>query len=796
MDKKSTTAKGTELEKEIIPLYQELGATLIKHNSMLGGNQVDVYVEMPTFDGILIRYAIDCKNYQSNITKDIASAVCTVFTSLKQTHLIDIGIILTTIGCSADARTVADSHGVQIMLISELKKRLFDITPHVTKLVKRYESTDLFQKKTYIEQRAKLIKDNDADEKIIDKDLLNYVLSSKCGLIFVLGDCGSGKSTFVHTLAYQLAKSEKQSEKHYIPLLIDLREYRSVRNLDAVLSHIFTRDGVLVRNIDRFYSLLRDSKLFIIMDAFDEMIIKSERTEVSASFDEILKLVKDNGKIIINCRTQYFRHHEEFKEIYLDAIKRYGISETQVEILELLPFRDEDVKRYLSKVLPDKWDEYYSQIKNTAHLIEFAEKPMLLELICKTLPSIDPSTQIINPAILYLKYINQWLKRDDWRTSLNYEERERLSEEFAFEIFDKDLPGLHYYDIPQWLQGRLATAPSRTELEHLEYDFRNCTFLKRNKQGLFYFAHNSYRDFLVSKGFKRKFESIDVFPLNYNKATEEIMEFTKQLLVADTSFIDRIKQNVFDRRIKLEDKVKIIRIIGFGGTQISGIIDKDLIDYIKASGNWNFFGLDNLNIVQMIQPKLEIDSAKLSNINIIESDLSGTNINYSAMNHIICDKLKLSYSTIKYSQLTDCQFPGNDMSYCTFIHVDFHNSDFKETDLTGTSFRSCNLSNTNFWRANLNKSKFLTCNLESSRFSEAKELSSSDFKSCNLRNAQFLNIEVRKPFMENLKTNNGLEGAKFDPDILDQYFSEPKYVKPDFQKPSEVIIRKKSRWPW
>jgi hypothetical protein len=95
MTKSNTTKKGKFLEDEVANIYRQIdGVKVVKQNYYLMGVQIDVYVEIESQDGIINRYAIDAKNYDSPVNSDTVRKCINDFTMLKNHQQIDQGIIV------------------------------------------------------------------------------------------------------------------------------------------------------------------------------------------------------------------------------------------------------------------------------------------------------------------------------------------------------------------------------------------------------------------------------------------------------------------------------------------------------------------------------------------------------------------------------------------------------------------------------------------------------------------------------------------------------------------------------
>ena len=76
-------------------------------------------------------------------------------------------------------------------------------------------------------------------------------------------------------------------------------------------------------------------------------------------------------------------------------------------------------------------------------MTELSTRPILLDMIIKTLPLLKDKTEI-NAADLYHAYTSEWIERDDWRSCLTSEGKRGKMFEKKFErdsLVIRDLNG-------------------------------------------------------------------------------------------------------------------------------------------------------------------------------------------------------------------------------------------------------------------------------------------------------------------------------------------------------------------
>lgn len=109
-------------EDEVSQLYRELGAD-VKQNLELSGFQIDIYIEEETPSKQKIRSAIECKFYKEKIGNRIVNDFSRIVKTLKDSGLVDKGILVSYSGFTKEAHLVARSTGIELLNFRDLEMR-------------------------------------------------------------------------------------------------------------------------------------------------------------------------------------------------------------------------------------------------------------------------------------------------------------------------------------------------------------------------------------------------------------------------------------------------------------------------------------------------------------------------------------------------------------------------------------------------------------------------------------------------------------------------------------------------
>jgi hypothetical protein len=149
-------------------------------------------------------------------------------------------------------------------------------------------------------------------------DLLEYVeewlASNDRNQLTLLGDFGTGKSSFLLWLTYELARrvvrGEQRSQR--IPLFVSLRDHAGKVDVREIIVNTLSNTyGLRNASFPAFLKLLDAGRLLVIFDGFDETATQSDPAQSLRILRELNSLVRRNSKILLSCRTHYFRTEQE-----------------------------------------------------------------------------------------------------------------------------------------------------------------------------------------------------------------------------------------------------------------------------------------------------------------------------------------------------------------------------------------------------------------------------------------------------------------------------------------------------
>ncbi len=192
--------------------------------------------------------------------------------------------------------------------------------------------------------------------------------------LMVLGNPGSGKTTFLRKVGLEALKGRRNGEYRHIciPVLLELRKFRSGKiDLIKAIASEFQNCG-LPEYQECTEELLKKGRLLILLDGLDE--VASDRlNQMTTQIRDLLDRYSDN-RFIASCRIAAYRNFDNFRRF------------TDVAIAD---FDDRQIKTFITKWFeshsqPEWGQQCWEKLNNRDHEAtkELTRTPLLLTLIC------------------------------------------------------------------------------------------------------------------------------------------------------------------------------------------------------------------------------------------------------------------------------------------------------------------------------------------------------------------------------------------------------------------------------
>jgi WD40 repeat protein len=693
-----------QFEQDTAQLFRLMGYEAVLNKS-IAGSQIDIFLTAKTPIEVSY-YIVECKHWEKNLGKSVVDEVENNLKAVKKEYPGCRAIIAAKAGFTREAKEYAAKLNITTKTYDELLRGIINFDRYVSYVKTLYAGTEL--EKNYIPQDV-IIENSPAAQPLLGY-ADQWLAEPQGGFFTLLGDFGTGKTSFTKRLAHDLAiKYEKDKTASFIPVLINLKDVSKALGLENIIFDHFSRTANMNVSPDAFLHLLKEGKIILMFDGFDEMATQSNAALTMRNFQELNRAFAGKAKILLTCRTHYFKDRTETEETL--KAKKKGMTESATQLYRaiqdkqgysigyLQEFGKQQIEEYLKKTMPDSWQETKGFIDNVYNLKDLASRPVLLDMIVKSLPAIKEKEDI-QVTDLYSAYVQSWIDRNDWRHELTREGREFLAEEIAWRIWDQDADRVHYSHINELLKDYFKEKKTVVDIRELEYassEVRTASFLTRDDQGNYGFAHRSFLEYFLARRIAGKLNDNDIKVLDIKQLSKEVILFLSHILgIKNLVKICSIKlSNPYQKRISensliclywglryshspdgtIKDARQLRRLfsqnrpakIYLQGADLEGV-ELSYMDFSRA-----ILKKANMKAVLLTGATLReavLNEADLSFALLDEADLSKARVNQAISHHASFKKAILAHADFSESDLHACNFLYASMGGARFTHSD------------------------------------------------------------------------------------------------------------------------------
>ncbi|MCP5106486.1 MAG: NACHT domain-containing protein [bacterium] len=707
------TDTGTEFEQDTALLFRLMDYEA-EVNKFIAGSQIDVFLTQKT-PVETTYYIVECKHWSKNVDKTIVDEVANNRRAVGSDFPDCRAIIVAKKGFTKEAKTYAQSLNITLKTYDELLNGIINFNRYVSYVKTLYAGTTL--KKNYILQDV--LVENTAKARPLLEYARQWLVETQGGFFNLLGDFGTGKTSFTKRLAHDLAityEKEKNTTAVRIPVLINLKDVSKALSLENIVFEHFSKSINMNVAPEAFLRLLKKGKILLIFDGFDEMATQSNAALTMKNFMELNRAFADNAKILLTCRTHYFKDRSETEETL--KAKKKGMTESVTELYRaiqgkqgysvgyLQEFGKKQIKEYLKKTLPETWRETQGFIDKVYNLKDLASRPVLLDMIVKSLPAIRGRDGDIQVADLYSAYVQTWVDRDDWRHELTREGREFLVEEMALRLWEQESDRVHYSQINDLLTDYLKekkTVVSVTDVEFASSEVRTASFLTRDDEGNYGFAHRSFMEYFLARGLARKLKEKDVKCLNIKRLSKEVILFLGRLTgiqklakicgaVLTEPYRGRVSENSLfclywalrylhsaDGAVK--DRAQLKKLFSQNRPEKMLLQRADLEGAELILADLSGADLEKAQLTAAVLTGVSLKGARLKG-----ADISFAHLDEADMSQVEAGQTSAHHVSFKKAVMVDADFSESDLHGCTFLDADMQGVRFDGSDISYSGF--------------------------------------------------------------------------------------------------------------
>ena len=467
--------------------------------------------------------------------------------------------------------------------------------------------------------------------KPIDELISHWLNIDYTNLLVIVGEYGTGKTTFSQYLCHQLAGHYLEDNGNYtisikaprIPLYLPLREFEE--SIESFIRSELSSKKLQALGYDEFLHRLRKGEFILLLDGFDEMTQEIDLHKKRQNFkliNEKLLAIGPNVRAILTVRQEYFRSDQERWDVFgMD-------NELKIPTLHLHTFEDEQIQQFLRARVSDP-ENWWNQIRNINGLQDIARRPVLLQIIIDHLGTIIKRRKGNEPIVasdLYESAIQSELYRkgNEIPFSIRPSQRIEILEILAGWMYANDTLVFDLALMKEVVDLRsYFKVDMEWEFEKYLHEFLTFSFLLNEGHERFRMSHKSFRDYLAARLFKREIDTgkLHYFPMA--KTTEEVNEFIREMKPGQTKLLNLI----------LTSK------------------------HLSEETQWQ--GSNAANILLRLNPDAlagqDLSYTYLPEVNFIYADLRGTDLTHAILPKAVCNRSLLE-ATLNATEMEDGEF--------------------------------------------------------------------------------------------------------------------------------------------
>lgn len=700
--------EGYLFEEKVAEIYRLMHYEVV-HGRLFAGRQVDLFLTNRLGDLTIYR-AIECK--AGTVKSDDIDSFIAKLRLVRIEYPYAQGTIISGTDFTDAVSAHAAAEGIQLTLFRDLAAQLLDGHAYSDNLIKECHSNSRYPINLYIEPLIGYQAVGPAVPAFTIVD--EWLKDVEWNQLTLLGDVGTGKSFLSRMIAYRLATKFSQNPiTNPLPILIDLRNAERQFSLEGLVLTHFAQAGLSRTTFDIFQHALTNGNLVLILDGFDEMAARVTRQVTNRNFHELMRCIQGRAKVLLTCRTHYFKSRTEEEEVILGSKQDYAsetardlywelIARKGFKIAYLRPFEISQIEEYVRRAKPDTAKEALKKIRDTYNLMELSQRPMLLEMIVKSIDALNAPE--INATTLYEIFTDAWIHRDKWRDVLSPEAKRSFLTALALSLWIEDAPNIHCSRLFDYLHQELAKhIQDEREFIEIDSEIRTASFLVRDDSGNYGFAHKSYAEFFLARHIANELKVHPFNCLDTRRITPEIVHFLRNMV--DIPYVESLLESILchEYRPRISENA-LICLYGFRRQALISEQDgADLDSDILAVSLPENMDLQGAQLEQVSLEGAELRGADFRQSNLSEAIFSGANLHEAILTDANLEKANLSntvlvsadlsYATLNGCNLENANLYGADLSYADLVDSFLIGSNLEDANLDGASLRGAALPN-------------------------------------------------------------------------------------------------------
>ena len=647
---------------------------------------------------------------------------------------------------------------IKIITCDQLLENLIDFSDYLEYLILNYQKPN-----SNLDQLSLsdiYINPLNTQNQDLEIEVRNWLATPDKPSLAILADYGSGKTVFSQHLAAKLAEEYKKADQQKrgqcrIPLLVNLREFArySIHNFEGFLyAYLNQNCKVDNPNYHALISMARSGLILFILDGFDEMAQRAYKDVLEHNMELLNSLaLLEKNKILLTTRPEYFTSLSEEQNLLKDY-----------QTIFLSHLNEEQIKGYLQKRIKingnKDWNYYFNIIEQIPNLLDLAQRPVLLEMIVKTLPTLERGRYRVNRPSIYQDYLEEEIKRQKFNNQremlIDKNKRFEIIEKLAIELYKTGTSSLPENKIRDLIINLLTPEQQRSESESYLREFLTCSFLNRIGNE-YLFSHQSFMEYFVASRLAKDISEGIKENIGIRALDQTILGFLIQLERHEQS--EAYKYATFDRS-RLEVWLRNNCEEGWITSNAATLLSKLEKGYSFGKANiklehahlsyadLSFVDLSdpnrNQSLNRAILSKAILIEANLSRITLSNANLIGANLRSADLRQANLIEADLRSADLRQANLIGADLRSADLRQANLIGANLRSADLRQANLIGANLRSADLTEANLTKAKLNGADLTEANLTRAdvQFAECDQFM--DYKNLKLTNTKNINTII------------------------------------------------------
>jgi WD40 repeat protein len=489
----------------------------------------------------------------------------------------------------------------------------------------------------------------------LDKELIVWATQDQGEKqLAILGDYGTGKTSSALKLIDNLLKDPSAP----FPVYISIRDISDRKDASKEFHSILSdRFGIKIHDANASLKQIDRTSFLLILDGLDEICDVLDSSEIKIRLSKIARFFPLFKKVLALCRASYFPAEVDLASVLpvpgataqlVESLYHIG----SYSLLFVKGFSHTQQCVFIDSVSPKHAERLKLLIFNLPSLKSLSTRPVLLNMIVRTLGDGTTDPESINISNLYKQYTSAWLESEKAlgrSPQLRIEQKKQLLQNLAFELHIQKtnmISRFNFLDlIDKWKA--FFGISERLDFSLIEYDFLTCSFLQRTYDNYFGFAHKSFMEYFVARKIVNDLLANSIESLNCTLTGSvvpmlaEVMNAEKDKAVLIEKVRSFLTSSSQDGYLKSNCASLLCRLgVDMSGIAVCGskLYDSDLTNGIFADANF--------------------EDTDFSNCNLTSTNFRGANLRRTTLNNVFIHKTNFHKSTLAEASLWNIRLVG------------------------------------------------------------------------------------------------------------------------------------------